>query len=114
MAMERSDNSLDWRGDPQRRFDEDLVLPEDTFADIIAAANVLTALGKGDFHISETDPYDSDGVRVRYIGDREFIDFVPLAHTFKQEMDSGKNLEEAARIAEMAHPKPPPKNQPTS
>ena len=117
MTIEKSNNSLDWRGDPQQRFEEDLVLPAKTFEEItafsaiVAAADMLTALRKGYFYISETDNHDPDGVRVRYIGDREFTDFASLAYTFTQEVDRCKDVVEAARIAELAHPKLQPKNQ---
>lgn len=115
--MERWRNSLYSLGAPQKIFDEDLVLPTTTseeikaFASMIAAADVLTALGVGFFCISEQDFYDPDGTIVRYIGDRQFTDFTALAHTFTKEVDGGKSVEEAARIAESKHPKVPPKNQ---
>lgn len=111
MEIERWRNSLGSHGESQRIFDEDLVLPADTFAEIIAAADMLTALGVGSFYISEKDFHDPDGTRVRYIGDREFTDFAALAHTFTKEVDGGKTVEEAARIAESKHPKVSPKNQ---
>lgn len=117
MEIETWRNSLDSISTHKKIFDEDLVLPTktlkeiDAFADMITAADMLTALEIGSFSISETAFHDPDGTRFRYKGDREFTNFAELAYTFTQEMKRCKDVFEAARIATLKHPKVPPKTQ---
>lgn len=111
MEIGKPNNLPERRGEFQCTFDEDLVLPKDVFADLIAAADMLTAFGKGLFYISETDYNDPDGVRVHYRGNREFTEFASLADTITKEVDQGKTLEEIMNTIVLTNPKTTPKNQ---
>lgn len=60
-------------------FESDLVLPVDMLAKLVAAADILTSEGIGQFYLAETDLNDPDGVRIHYRGKLHFTQFAYLA-----------------------------------
>lgn len=67
-----------------RVYNYDLVVPPHALPDLVAAADMLTAMEAGSFYVSETDLNDPDGVRVRYIGSKDFTEFAELAKEVTQ------------------------------
>lgn len=67
-----------------RVYDYDLVVPSHALSDLVGAADLLTSLNAGNFYISETDLHDPDGIRVHYVGSKEFTEFADLAKEVAQ------------------------------